>query len=177
MAQVVLSRVRNADDAAAAEPLLRDYVNWGRHALYRDHGIDLDDDAVEAIHSSFRDNWTNLFTTVGRFYLATTAGLPVGLGALKPIRDDVAELKRLYLDPSFRGRGVGRMIVTTLLEEARLIGYSTVRLDTMYFMTDARELYLKMGFVDTEPFPGEAAGIGVADHARYMARHISAGPT
>jgi hypothetical protein len=65
------------------------------------------------------------------------------------------------------------MIVTTLLEEARLLGYSTVRLDTMLFMTDARELYLKMGFVDTEPFPGEAAGIGVADQARYMARQIS----
>src|SRR4029434_2630627 len=66
----------------------------------------------------------------GRLLLAVDDSAPAGCVALRPLGDDVCEMKRLYVSPAARGRRVGRLLAETVIREARLIGYYRMRLRT-----------------------------------------------
>jgi ribosomal protein S18 acetylase RimI-like enzyme len=91
----------------------------------------------------------------GVFYLVEDAGQAVAMGGLRWSGDGVAELKRVYVRPSGRGRRLGEAIVRRLLADARSFGYRTIRLDTTPFMKSAQALYESLGFVDCAPYPVE----------------------
>jgi len=82
----------------------------------------------------------------GRLLLATHEGRPAGCVALKPRGDNVAELKRLYVRPAFRGHRIGEHLVRAVLAEARHIGYHRIVLDSHISMTAAHALYRDAGF-------------------------------
>jgi ribosomal protein S18 acetylase RimI-like enzyme len=95
----------------------------------------------------------------GRLLLVFDGEQAVGCGALRPIDGVVCEMKRVYLRPSVRGKGAGRMLMDTLIEMAREIGYERMRLDTLPSMTRAMEIYRSLGFREiaayrANPVPG-----------------------
>jgi ribosomal protein S18 acetylase RimI-like enzyme len=61
-------------------------------------------------------------------------------------------MKRLYVKPRLRGLWIGQALAETVIEEARRIGYTCMRLDTAPSMKAARALYLALGFRDIEPY-------------------------
>jgi putative acetyltransferase len=73
-------------------------------------------------------------------------GTPAGCGALKRIDDQTGEVKRMFTAPAGRGKGVGRAILTRLEEEARRIGYTTMRLETDLKLFEAVALYQSVGY-------------------------------
>jgi len=88
----------------------------------------------------------------GRLILALRGAEIAGCVALRNLGDHVAELKRLYVRPPLRGRGIGTHLVRTILADARTIGYRTVRLDTLPAMTEAIALYRVLGFREIAPY-------------------------
>jgi len=76
-----------------------------------------------------------------------------GVVALRPLGDDGAcEMKRMYVRPSARRQGLGRVLGEAILAEARTRGYRTMRLDTIDTMTPAITLYESLGFRSIAPY-------------------------
>ena len=86
----------------------------------------------------------------GRLYLARWGGETAGCIALRPLDESRCEMKRLYVRPAFRNRGIARKLVDTVLADARSIGYHEMLLDTLPFLTEAIAMYEGLGFVRTE---------------------------
>ena len=89
----------------------------------------------------------------GRLLLAQHAGQVAGCVALRHLESNICEMKRLYLRPAHRGKGLGRMLVDRVVAEARRIGYERMRLDTIQpSMPDAIAIYRRMGFQEIPPY-------------------------
>jgi len=88
----------------------------------------------------------------GRLLVAWDGDGAAGCIALRPIGEGQGEMKRLYVRPAYRGRGLGRLLVSRVLDEARVIGYERVYLDTLPSMVGAIELYRSLGFTPIEPY-------------------------
>lgn len=76
----------------------------------------------------------------------------IGTAALKRMDERRCELKSLYLYERFQGRGLGRMLLKTVIEEASRSGYREMYLDTLSTSARALTLYEKAGFVRTERY-------------------------
>jgi ribosomal protein S18 acetylase RimI-like enzyme len=85
---------------------------------------------------------------LGRLYLARLNGAAAGCVGLCPLGETVGEVKRLYVVPAARRRGVARALMERLLADARAIGYDRIRLGTLEEMTAARALYRALGFME-----------------------------
>jgi GNAT superfamily N-acetyltransferase len=83
----------------------------------------------------------------GRLILCEVDGQTAGCIALKPLDHGACEMKRLFVRPQFRGRQLGVALVGRIIQEARSIGYSVMRLDTIKgAMDNAIALYTGLGF-------------------------------
>ncbi|MCL4371222.1 MAG: GNAT family N-acetyltransferase [Chloroflexi bacterium] len=88
----------------------------------------------------------------GCLLLACSGKEAVGCVALRGMAEDVCEMKRLYVRPTFRGKGTGRALAEAVVAEARAKGYRRMRLDSVPWMSEALTLYRSMGFVEIEPY-------------------------
>ena len=88
----------------------------------------------------------------GRLYIAWCDGQPAGCIALRRLDDTTCELKRLYVRPAFRGRGIAGVMMQRILDDARAIGYTVMLLDTLPFLTSAIKMYRALGCYDIPPY-------------------------
>ncbi|WP_246067107.1 GNAT family N-acetyltransferase [Paenibacillus koleovorans] len=87
------------------------------------------------------------------FAAAYDGDRPVGCGALRPLGEPgMLELKRFYVDPAYRGRGVASGILRFLEDHARREGYSIVRLETGELLEEAVRLYRKFGYTPIDRY-------------------------
>jgi putative acetyltransferase len=89
----------------------------------------------------------------GRLLLAEYDGQLAGCVALHKLEPGICEMKRLYLRPQFRGKGLGRGLAERIIAEARQIGFERMRLDTVEpVMKDAVAMYRRIGFREIAPY-------------------------
>jgi putative acetyltransferase len=82
----------------------------------------------------------------GAIWVADADAAIVGCVALRPLSNSVGEVKRMYVDRHWRGCGVGRALLGTLIDAARALGYEQLRLGTLAEMHEAQALYRSLGF-------------------------------
>jgi putative acetyltransferase len=89
----------------------------------------------------------------GRLLLAAHNSQVAGCVALHKLEHEICEMKRLYVRPNFRGKGLGRVLAERVVADAKEIGYKRLRLDTVEpVMHDAVALYRQLGFREIAPY-------------------------
>ncbi len=136
--------------------LNEEYLEWLVGQLREHYGIDATDTAGQTVDEYAEksvDEIAVLAPPEGVFYLLDVDGRVVGMGGLRRVREDVGEIKRMYVKPGFRGAGLGRSLLQKLLTEAREFGFSLILLETGKFMKAAQGLYRSMGFRERPEYP------------------------
>jgi len=84
----------------------------------------------------------------GRLYVAYYENNVAGCIALRPLNDTQCEMKRLYVRPDFRGKGIAKILTEKIISDAKEMGYGSMLLDTLPFLQTAIRMYKKMGFYE-----------------------------
>ena len=100
----------------------------------------------------------------GLFLVALSEGVPVGCGGFRPHEDGVAELKRMYVRPQARGRGLARHLLSALEDAAARAGYRELWLETGLSQPEAIALYESSGY---QPIPTFGQYAGAPDQRCY----------
>jgi ribosomal protein S18 acetylase RimI-like enzyme len=137
----VIVPVRGGEDVETARTLFLEYAQG--------LGVDL---SFQGFAQELKDLPGAYAPPGGALLLAVEAGATLGCVAVRAWDDETAEMKRLYLRPAARGRGLGVVLAKAAVEEARRIGYRKLRLDTLPGMEAAQAIYQEMGFREIPPY-------------------------
>ena len=160
---LAVATVTPADVSAVVDPLFREYGEWVADHLEQEAAITFTEADLARHHHGFRAELPRLLGPRGRLLVARLDEHPVGVGALKPVDDTTAEVKRMFVRPAAQKLGVGRAILARLVQDARAEGYATVRLETLRSMTTARAMYSAFGFIEVAKFEGSELANTVLD--------------
>jgi len=141
--------VETAQQREAARVLLVEYLRWVGDIARSSYGLSFD---VEAMARSDIEDRSKFYPPTGRFYLVRHDEHDIGIGCLKRLAQGVGEIQRMYIQPHVRGIGAGRALVEQLLSDARQLGYTKLRLESLRALAPAHTLYRSVGFVEVEAY-------------------------
>ncbi|MFQ5742987.1 MAG: GNAT family N-acetyltransferase [Acidobacteriota bacterium] len=141
MLETTAKQAKSTSEISAARALFEEYADW--------LGIDLCFQDFDAELQALPGNYS---PPSGRLLLAWEEDEPVGCVALRRIDSAACEMKRLFVRPSHRSRGIGRKLAKAIICMASEIRYSRIRLDTLPSMGEARSLYVHLGFREIPPY-------------------------
>ncbi len=134
--------------------LSQEYVSW-MVATIRERlpELDVSQFTVEHSYDDVRKKFPgDHVPPYGRLYIALSDGQVAGCIALGKLSEEACEMRTLYVRPTFRGAGIAKKLIATVLDDAHEIGYQAMRLDTLPFMESALGLYRSLGFHDRAPY-------------------------
>lgn len=142
---MLIIREAQPEDMPVAREIFREYAEEG------DRGICLENFKQEV------ETLPGLYAPPrGAILLAIDEGRVVGCVAVRPFEEATVEMKRLFVRPSHRSKGVGRRLVEAVISLARERGNRELALDTLDSMVEAQSLYRSLGFEPCEPFKEDA---------------------
>lgn len=146
---VDLVAVESSAHKVAARELILEYLRWVAHVARTNYELIFD---VEAMIESDIEDESKFYPPTGRFYLVQHGGHFAGVGCLKCLGEGVGEIQRMYVRPHVRGFGAGRVLVGRLIQDAKELGYLTVRLESLKALGAAHALYRSVGFTEIDPY-------------------------
>lgn len=142
-------RQASQEDRAEVRELFREYLGWACPACRRAFGVVFDAEAM--LEHDMAD--LHIFVPPGgRLLLAYDDGAAAGCACVRTIGTQIAEIKRMYVRPEHRRRGIGGALVRAAIGEMRAAGYAVMRLDSARFMKDAHAVYRAAGFREVAPY-------------------------
>jgi putative acetyltransferase len=136
-----ITEARWPDDRQTVEALFREYIG----SLTEDISFQNPDDELAGLPGKYA-------RPGGVVLIAWDGAAAAGAIAYRMFEPGVAEMKRLYVRPGYRGSGLGRELANELIDDARVRGYRTIMLDTLESMSAARTLYRDLGFAPIAPY-------------------------
>lgn len=136
--------------------LCEEYFNWMASQLQKNYDIDVYLTLGITLQDYVRSNVDEFVTSLSSdevLYLLREKEEIIGMGALRKLKEGTGEIKRMYIKPEYRGKGLGREMLQLLLDKAKEYGFSEIYLETGAFMTPAQRLYRSMGFHDRKEYP------------------------
>ena len=133
--------VQSKTEYEAAARLFSEYAQW----LGIDLGFQHFDKELQELEKMYA-------APTGGIILCRSSGNFVGSVAVRKFEGDMAELKRMYVQPAFQHRGIGKALLKRSLELAKEYKYNFIRLDTLSNMLPAINLYKKYGFYEIAPY-------------------------
>lgn len=139
---IEIIRAESQKDLASAKRLILDYA--------AQFDVDMSFQDFDGEMASFPGQYA---PPKGAILLAKAKRTPIGVVALRPLEGaGICEMKRMWVVPSCQGKGLGRMLCARLYEEARRLGYTVMRLDTVARAEAANRLYRGEGFREIEAY-------------------------
>ena len=138
VSEALIRPIRAADDAAVAFIIREVMATFGASGP----GYSSSDPEVDAMSAAYDG-------ARAAYFVLEDGGQVLGCGGIAPLAGadpDVCELRKMYLLPAARGRGLGKRMLTRCLEAARGRGYRRCYLETLAGMDAAQKLYLQAGF-------------------------------
>ena len=118
-----------------------DNTNFRDLVSLLDEDLKIRDGEEHAFYAQF-----NTIDTIKHVIVAYIENTPVGCGAIKPYTAAIVEIKRIFVQPAFRGQGVARAILSELEVWAKDLNFSTCILETGKNQPEAISLYYKAGY-------------------------------
>lgn len=152
-------------DADAIRELFREYLQWGYDRLLEAYGIKFP--IAEALEDDMR-TLDKFMPPEGRLLLAESENKLAGLACMKKLTADICELKRMYVRQDFRRQGIGRILVQSLIADAKIMNIPIMRLDSAGFMKEAHALYRSLGFEEIQAYEGSEIPKELQQHWIFM---------
>lgn len=138
---IKLIQAKTEEETEYVRVLFKEYANWLAFDLcFQDFEKELDELPGDYAPPD------------GRLLLAYFDSKVTGCVALRRFDDRICEMKRLYVRPEFRKKGIGRKLAVAIINEAKKIGYKSMRLDTLSVMKEALALYQSLDFKRIESY-------------------------
>ncbi|MBN2271393.1 MAG: GNAT family N-acetyltransferase [Sedimentisphaerales bacterium] len=117
--------------------------------VLREYSLEPDPECTDA---DLKDISLSYFDRGGAFYvLEDRPGSIIGAYGLYRIDEATCELRKMYLQKSFRGKGLGKLLLEDALKKAKQMGFEKMTLETASVLTEAISLYRSYGFVEYQP--------------------------
>lgn len=164
--------VANQDQhAQPIRELFWEYLQWANANVEKNFGVSFD---IAAMLEDDINTLDKYMPPHGRLLLGYVEDQAMGIACFKLLTNKICEVKRMYVHPQARKRGLGRALLNQVLEEARLIGYERVRLDSAGFMREAHQLYRTSGFREIEAYEGSEIPKEFQRHWVFMEQDLPA---
>ena len=155
--------------------LSEEYLAWVGDQFQKHYGIDISAPGGKTVREYARksvDDIASYAPPQGICYLLQVDQKMVGMGALRKVKDGVGEIKRMYVRPEYRRKGIGKALLKQLLRKAEDFGFSTILLDTAKWMTVAQRMYCSAGFRYREEYPESEIPQGIRHLCMFMEKSL-----
>ena len=165
MIQIIIANPNQ--HAQPVHELFWEYLQWANKKVEENFGVSFD---IAVMLEEDMNTLGKFMPPKGRLLLSYVEDQPMGIACLKALTEGIAEVKRMFVRPQARKRGLGRALLNRLLEEAHQIGYERIRLDSARFMKEAHQLYQSAGFDEIEAYEGSEIPKEFQNHWIFMER-------
>ncbi len=159
-----------AEHAALVRDLFTEYLQFLSDMDLRTFGRGFD---VASVVESDLLELKKLAPPMGRLLLVFAEKDVAGIGGFRTIRPGVGEVKRFYVRPNFRRRGLARCLIEQLIEDAREMQFHTLKLDAAPYSQSAKDLYRSAGFVKCDQYPESEAPKDFLDEWEFFERKLN----
>jgi ribosomal protein S18 acetylase RimI-like enzyme len=155
--------------------LNEEYLSWIASEMQKRYNIDM----VVLMGISVREyvektveNFASYLPPEGIYYLIQSSNSLFGMGAIRELKNGIGEIKRMYIQQKYRGKGYGKTLLDLLLNRGKEFGFSSIRLDTGIFMVAAQKVYRNAGFQERERYIESEVPSFFLPHWIFMEKHI-----
>jgi ribosomal protein S18 acetylase RimI-like enzyme len=139
--EIMYKKLDTEEEIIKAKGLIVEYIKW----LNQDLTFQNIEDELINFPQKYQE-------PDGTFIIAKSDENVVGCVGLKKLDENICEMKRLFVNDKYKGKGIGKKLVEIIIEEARHKKYKKMRLDTLKTMESALKIYYKNNFYAIEPY-------------------------